>query len=326
MEIDRKLQERWLDTVWGHLYGDGGALASPAQIRREGLDRERVRQAELAAVVAAERELDALRQGRSLAGQGRDAVAVGDVQRRREQEAAAAPGPGSAGAVEGALREHERSLNLRRIALQVEAEILAQAPPQLSSRQLNPQWLQRWRTLAPAVYGDALRRLWARALVAEVAQPGRLQLAVLDLLAHIGEEDARCIELLAGYSFGAFLFDARGRYFSRELHGHWLHIAVELGLLQSGAGRLHLHSAGEPLLLVCGRRALQVGGLDEAGVQLPVLRVTGLGRQVFSVCRGESDLAYLLDVAAWLRGTGASVALGDWRARDGHFLKRLDLP
>ena len=326
MEIDRKLQERWLDTAWGHLYGDGSALASPARIRRDGLDRALIRQAELAAIAGAERELDALREGRLRAGQGRGAVAVGDIRHRGEQATAPSGFGRTAPNDERALRERGRDLNLRRIALQVEAEILAQAPPQLSSRQLNPQWLQRWRTLAPAVYGDALRRLWARALVAEVAQPGRLQQAVLDLLAHLGEDDVRCIELLAGYSFGAFLFDARDRYFRRELHGHWLHIAVELGLLQAGAGRLHLHGAGEPLLLVCGRRALQVAGLGAAGLQLPVLRVTGLGRQVFSVCRGESDLAYLLDVAAWLRATGASVALGDWRARDGHFLKRLDIP
>lgn len=343
---NQQMQELWLDKVWMYLFGDSGGLTTPRQIRREGLDRARVRRAELAAIEATERELAGLRSGQKVVGYGGqvvDAVAVGDVPMYSfiEQPAvdedrifAQLTRPQtlfSSVASEVGSRDVERSLNIRRIALMAEAEILNSNTLQaLSEREIGAHWLQRWRQLAQDIHFAELQRLWARVLVREVAAPGRYGLATLETLGMIGERDIAGIELLARYVFGEFIFDARGRYFRPHLHEIWLQKADALGLLHPiDAQRfvnLHSHAGNEqePLLLVNHRRALQLSGLSPEGVPLPILRLTATGKQIFHLCGGDADMAYLLDLAAYLAERGVNVALGEWQPLRRHFEKKID--
>lgn len=342
---NQQMQELWLDRVWLYLFGDGVGLVSPRQIRFEGLDRARVRQAELEAIETTERELAGLRTGKKMVGYGGhviDAIAVGDVPMYgfieqpavdEDQIFAKFTKPQnlfSSVAHEVSNREVERSLNVRRIALLAEEEILGSHAMPLFEREVSTHWLQRWRQWAQDVHYVELQRLWARLLVREVAAPGRYSLATLETLGAIGERDIAGIQLLARYMFSEFIFDARGRYFQSQLHDVWLQNAEALGLLHSLDTQryVNLHSqAGEeqePLLLINHRRALQISGLDAAGVQLPVLRLTAIGKQIFQLCGGDADMAYLLDLAAYLSERGSKVALGEWHALRRHFEKKID--
>jgi hypothetical protein len=346
MLMNQQTQELWLDRVWMYLFGDSGGLTSPRQIRCEGLDRTRVRHAELEAIQVTERELAGLRTGKKMVGYGGrvvDAVAVGDVPMYgfieqpavdEDQIFAQLTKPqkllGSV-ANEVGNRDLERSLNIRRIALFAEDEILkSHALQSLSEREVGAHWLQRWRQWAQDVDCIELQRIWARLLVREVAAPGRYSLATVETLGAIGESDIAGIQLLARYVFGEFIFDARGRYFQPQLHDVWLQKAQAAGLLHPIDTQRHvnLHSqAGEeqePLLLISHRRALQIVGLSAAGVQLPVLRLTAIGKQIFQLCGGEADMAYLLDLAAYLSERGAKVAVGEWHALRRHFEKKID--
>ena len=344
---NQQMQELWLDKVWLYLFGDSGGLTTPRQIRREGLDRARVRQAELAAIEATERELAGLRSGRKVVGYGGqvvDAIAVGDVPMYGfiEQPAvdedrifAQLTKPKNlfdAVAHEVGHRDVERSLNIRRIGLLVEEEVFKSYTLQsLSELELGAHWLQRWRQCAQDVHYPELQRLWARLLVREVVAPGRYSLATLETLGAIGEHDIAGIQLLARYVFGEFIFDARGRYFQPQLHNVWLQNAESLGLLHpiDALRHVNLHSqAGdgqEPLLLINHRRALQLSGLSVTGVPLPILRLTAIGKQIFHLCGGEADMAYLLDLAAYLSEQGVKVALGDWHSLRRHFDKKIDV-
>lgn len=344
---NQQLQELWLDKVWMYLFGDNsGGLITPRQIRREALDRLRVRHAELAAIEATERELAGLRSGQKVVGYGGhvvDAVAVGDVPMYsiieqpsvdEDQVFAQLTRPQNlfgAVAAEISNRDVERSLNIRRIALLVEDEILkSQALQPLSEREVSFHWLQRWRQWAQDIHAPELQRLWARLLAREVAAPDRYSLATIEALGAIGERDIEGIQLLARYVFGEFIFDARGRYFQAQLHNVWLQNAEALGLLHPVDAQRHvnLHSQSgdeqEPLLLINHRRALQLSGLDSAGIALPVLRLTAIGKQIFHLCGGEADMAYLLDLAAYLAEQGVKVALGEWHSLRRHFEKKID--
>ncbi len=343
---NQQMQELWLDKVWMYLFGDSGGLTTPRQIRREGLDRARVREAELAAIEATQRELTGLRSGRKVIGYGGqvvDAIAVGDVPMYgfieqpavdEDQIFARLTKPQQlfdSVANEVGHRDVEHSLNIRRIALFAEDEIFKSYTLQaLSERDVGAHWLQRWRQCAQDVHHPELQRLWARLLAREVAAPGRYSLATLETLGAIGERDIDGIQLLARYVFGEFIFDARGRYFQPQLHDVWLHSAETLGLLHpiDTLRQVNLHSqAGdeqEPLLLINHRRALQLSGLSSTGVPLPVLRLTAIGKQVFHLCGGEADMAYLLDLAAYLTEYGVRVALGEWHPLRRHFEKKID--
>lgn len=346
MLLNQQMQERWLDRAWSYLFGDSGGLVTPGQIRREGLDRARIRQAELAAIVAAEQELAGLRSGQKVVGYGgrvTDAVAVGDVPMYSfierppvDQDEVFARTSQTQQlldtvAHDSGQRDVERLLVIRRVALFAEEEILASYSLQpISEQEIGAHWLQRWRQCAQDSRHPDLQRLWARLLVREVAAPGHYSLALMDALGAIGERDLAGIELLARYVFGEFIFDARGRYFRPELHDAWLATAESLGLLQPIATHryVNLHPQSgeeqEPLLLINHRRALQLTAIRTAGVSLPVLRVTPLGKQLFRLCGGEADMAYLLDLAAYLTEHDVKVALGEWQPMRRLFEKKFD--
>lgn len=343
---NQQMQELWLDRVWMYLFGDSGGLITPGQIRREGLDRARVRQAELAAIETTEREMADLRSGRKVVGHGGqvvDAIAVGDVPMYsfieqpavdEDQIFAQFTKPQNlinSVAHEVSQRDIERSLNIRRIALLAEEEILgSHALQPLAEREIGANWLQRWRQWAQDIHSPELQRLWARLLAREVAAPGRYSQATVETLGAIGDRDIAGIQLLARYVFGEFIFDARDRYFQPQLHGVWLQSAESLSLLHPIDTLRHvtLHSQigdeQEPLLLINHRRALQLSGLDVSGIALPVLRLTAIGKQIFQLCGGEADMAYLLDLAAYLAERGVSVALGEWHPLRRHFEKKMD--
>jgi len=348
---NQQLRDRWLDKVWMALFGDSEGLVPPGQIRREGLDRERVRAAELAAITATERELAELRRGRKVMGRGGqlvDAVAVGDVPMYSFIERPAVDGDAifarftnpehllDSVISEAAHRDLERSLNIRRTALLAEQEILAgYAFSALADTDISSQWLQRWRRLAQDVHHIELQRLWARILVREVAAPGRYSLATLDTLGTIGEHEIHGILLLARYVFGEFIFDARGRYFQAELHGIWLSSAANLGLLHpiDAPRHLNLHAQinepshphdQQPLLLINHNRAIQLSAIKQEGVPLPVLRLTAVGKQLFQICGGDADMAYLFDLAAYLTERNVKVSLGEWQPLRRHFEKKFD--
>ena len=351
---DPQTQEQWLDRVWALLQGDTGSLATPGQIRREGLERAQVRAAELAAIDAAAEELAELRSGRKIRGRDGvliDAAAIDAVPMYSFIEAAPVDRDAVAArfgnpeqlldAVIGETdrRDLERSLNIRRIALLVEQEVLdgyLRAP--LAGAEVGSQWLQRWRQLAQDARGAELQRLWARMLAREVAAPGRHNLATLEALGLIGEREVHGVLWLARYVFGEFIFDARGRYFRDDLHGTWIENAASIGLLHAvdAPRRLLLHArpaqADEstpaeqprPLLLINHNRALQLSELGSVGVPLPVLRLTAVGRQLFPLCGGASDMAYLLDLADYLRERNVKVALGEWQPLHRRFRKRFE--
>lgn len=334
----------WLDSLWDELFVDGGGLLSPRQIRSDGLDRERVRAAELATIEATERDMEQLRSGRMLrdvSGQMVDARAVGDlpmfgfIERPPLDDDALLARVSRPDAVLRSTvdsieqRELRHALNLRRIAIMAEAEICAHAGPvRLSRTRPGSHWMQRWRQHAQQVSAPEMQRLWARLLIHEIAAPGRYPLAVIDTLARIDERDLPGVRLLASCSFRDFLFDARRRYFARELHEPLLRQATELGLLQADGKRFSLllkprRNAESARLLICNNRALQVGHLPMEGLPLPVIRVSEVGKQIFRLCDAPADMAYLLDMAAFLQQCGAEVAMGDWHARARQFNQRV---
>ena len=346
----RALQARWLDKLWQQLFdGDSGGLLSPDQIRREHRDWRQVRQLEMALILEAERDIALIHQGRKrLDPQGNlidvalpEQVAtldiiVDDLVRENLDLGRASPSQMLRSAVnQVGVRDLERSLNLRKLAILAEAEILATNPGTISPHPVSAEWMLRWRDLAQNVFNPELQNLWARLLVGEVARPGRYPLGILATLGQCEARDLEALSIISKYVLGEFIFDARGRYFKQLTHQPLFDVLADLGLIQDAGpgGQVHnLQSQRQDSFLLqldCHQKALRITHPQPAiTLELPVLRLSRIGRELCALVGGEADVAYLFDLGLFCKAAGFTVALGECPVTapgERHFNQRLIL-
>ncbi|WP_169714036.1 DUF2806 domain-containing protein [Oceanicoccus sagamiensis] len=323
---------QWLDKLWQCLFdGDAGGLMSPGQIRREHRDREHVRQIEMAAILQAEQELNGIHTGKKrLDDNGNlvdtpsvDLVATHKIIENSAIEQGLDIGLDSPAAMirsvvkELSVRDLERSLNLRKIAILCESEILLSEPQPVSHQPVNAEWMTRWRESAENVFNPELQVLWARALILEVAQPGSFNLGVMAALLQLSVDDLEVVKIASKYAFPDFIFCGPGAYLSTDFHQGMFEIMEDLGLLSSAATTVSLASHSNEqfrLLLPCQNKALQIEhSLANKSLSLSVTKLTRIGKQMMKLCHSNADLAYLFDLGRTIKAQGYSVAIGDWR-------------
>ena len=321
-------QQQWLDKLWSCLFdGNNGGLMSPGQMRRERRDREHVRQLEMAAILEAEAEMNDIHQGlKALDDYGNlidtppvEAVATHSIIENDSIDQSLdlmldTPAAMIRSVVkEVSVRDLERSLNLRKIAILAESEILARSERPVSTQPVKIEWLTRWRESAQTVFNPELQLLWARMLVQEVALPGEFSLGALTTLLQFEQADIEAFRMVGHYAFPDFVYQAEG-YFSDDSHGEFFEVMEELGLLSSSPSnrtiKLVQNNALERLL-PCGTKALKITGNEAMAPKLPVYKLSRYGRQMMKLADKNADLAYLFHLAKAIKEQGFEVALGD---------------
>lgn len=344
--ISESSREQWLDKLWFCLFdGNSGGIMSPGQIRRERRNRETVRQIEMAAILEAEGELNGIHQGLKMLdeyGNLVDTPPVDTVATHRIIENTAIEqhldiGLDTPAAMirsvikEVSVRDLERSLNLRKIAIQAESEILACPLRAISNVPINAEWMIRWRESAEHVINPELQALWARALVLEVAAPGSFTLGLMSTLLQLNKEDWEVIRIAAKYAFADFIFDATDSYFNTDVHQSMFDVLEDLGLLIANPARKVIKSTDRSqflALLTCRHKGLKLTHRDaNKDLLLSVFKLSRIGRQIFSLCDSEADLAYLLTFARQLQADGYAVTLGDleFKGNRTDFVARMTL-
>ena len=327
---DNAGKEQWLDKLWVCLFdGNSGGLISPGQIRRERRNRDQVRQLEMQAILRAEADINGIHDGtKSLDDSGNlvDTPTVEEISTHQVIENSAieqgldlgleTPDSMLRSVVrEISVRDLERSLNIRKIAILSESEILAAESRPVSRQPINAEWLNRWRESAENVFHAEAQLLWARILVLELAQPGSYSLGSLTALRQLSHDDLQVLRIVGKYAFPAFIFDARG-YFDNETHTPWFELMEDLGLMNHSCVVLDLKTQPTQdgaLYLPCGNKAIRVSGIESLErVRLPIFKLTRIGRQLFPLVAQEADMAYLFKLAKLLREQGCGVELGDW--------------
>lgn len=323
--------ERWLDKLWESLFdGNTGGLMSPGQIRREHRNRDQVRQAEMSAILHAEQELTDIHRGiKSLDDNGNviDTPKVGDVVTHKIIENTSIErdldvGLDTPGAMirsvvkELSIRDLERSLNLRKIALLAESEILHSSVQVISSSPINAEWLERWRGFSASIFNPEMQPIWAKVLVLELAHPGTYSLGLLSTLMQLNGNDLEMVRIMAKYAFPDFIYYAEDGYFSADLHDGLFDVMEDLGLLSTSSVNKTLSSESKQyfeLILPCTGKALKFTHKDASKkLQLPVLKLTRVGKQVVMLLENKADLAYLFDLARNVKRLGYDVTLGDY--------------
>lgn len=332
---DRQLQARqqWLDRLWQALFdGEYGGLMSPGQIRRERRNRGKVRQLEMAAILEAEAEINAIHSGsKALDDHGNvidtphvDPVATHSIIENSQLDteldvSLLSPASMLQSAVrEVSVRDLERSLNLRKLAILAESEILQGDVDPLSQAVINAEWVMRWRQSAQDSYSPELQVIWARMIAMEVASPGRFSRDTILKLSQLDRNDLDKLSLLAKYAMDEVIFDARNDYFDTRFHRSLFEDLEELGIFSSIGGANLLKNFASLSqdryvhLLSVGRRGLLLTTEDRRAVfTMPIIKLSRTGRQLLTLCSAETDLAYLNRIGQFAKQQGFQVCLGE---------------
>jgi hypothetical protein len=333
------LKAQWLDKLWLHLFdGDGGGLMSPGQIRREHRNRDDVRRAEMAAIMEAEQEVNSIHKGlKTIDENGNlidtpkpEQISTHLIIENTAVEQNLDIGLDTAAIMlksvvkEVGVRDLERSLNTRRMAIQAETEIIASPPVIVSSKPVNPEWIRQWRILSQDVFHLQQQALWARLLIREIAQPGKYAIGLLNALRQLNNDDIDSTAIVAKYSLGEFIYNASGSYFQADYHDQLFYTLEDIGLIAGGLDddqHKTLKSTEADRfyhLLISGNKGLEVTAPDHRlTLSLPVIKLSRIGRQLIDLFTGESDMAYLFDLARTIKEQGFEVTLGGWDSEAG---------
>ena len=335
--------DQYLDKLWQTVFGKGErGLAAPEDLRRRNLDRRTVRARELREIARVLRELQALHEGRlRIDRAGKLAEAGDDELAEHIRLNPVIVNAGYDDPVENldtarllrhagrthAMRAVRRDVSVRHIAILAEEECRNLPLENISSVQVDPDWMVRWRDGAQDAVSVQLKRYWARLLAGEVLKPSTYSVRTMEFMRTISRRDLEMMNICARFCFDGFIYRSPGSYFSELLHVPMFEQLEELGLLRGVYGRpesWQLKSTtadGFRAILPCGRKAIFVEGGDASDdFRLPVYRLTRFGREVFSLSPADADMAYLMAVANELKKHGFQVRLGDWVSESGQGL------
>jgi hypothetical protein len=209
------LGEKLLIKLWETLTKDGiGSLASPWQIKREGKAHAEVRRDEMLMLAQAEVEAEQIKLGKKkLLDDGRlielscpknyedhsvdyigrpEPTIILDsfsdkIEQKRKAEAI------------------QQEININKTIGLVEEELL-HSHQEPSEKEVDSDWLSRWRDHAKSTNSEELRQIWARTLAGEVKSPGSYSLRTLEFIKNLSQEEAMAISKLGQFAVGRYMW------------------------------------------------------------------------------------------------------------------------
>lgn len=102
-----------------------------------------------------------------------------------------------------------KQINLGKSILHAETEITADDP--IPEKEVEADWLYRWKEYAEKFSTDDMQLLWGKVLAGEFKRPGAFSYRALEVLSNLSKEDAEDFLLLCSLSFSysglVFVFD-----------------------------------------------------------------------------------------------------------------------
>lgn len=310
--------EALLIKLWETLVEKGvGGLLEPWQIKRKALAQTEARGTELVALAEAQREADDIRSGRLKLADSRYALALpfqgGKLEPTRGRPAIEVS---TSAIFSDALR---REVNVAKAITYAEYVLKddRQNPPE---RDIDPDWLYRWRDYAGAVSSEELQSLWGRMLAGELKAPGAYSYRTLDFIKNLTVDEARKIERLSRFVITDFiprsqeaLLGDEGIAFSDLLE------LQNLGVISGVTSGLSITLKSDrddrffQALRSHGRILLVRHEDPKKEVTIPALSVTALGRQVLRLGKFNPHEKYLQAVAEEFKKLGATVSIANYR-------------
>jgi Protein of unknown function (DUF2806) len=316
--------EALLIKLWETLVEKGvGGLLKPWQIKREALAHTDARRTELVALADAEREADEIRSGRLKLSNSRYALALSPPVtpakdlRKTALEGRSPVEVSTSALISDALR---REVNVAKAITYAESELKddSQKPPK---RNIDSDWLYRWRDYAGTVSSEELQSIWGRLLAGELKSPGSYSYRTLDFVRNLTTDEAKKIEQVSRFVITNFISKEQAPLLQED--GISFSDLIELqnlGVLSGVEGALALtlkstrEDRFENVLRSHGRALLVTHDDPQKQLMLKVYLVTALGQQVLRLGKFDPHEKYLQAVGEELKKAGTVVTIGDYRA------------
>lgn len=323
------LGEKLLIKLWETLAKDGiGSLASPWQIRREGKAHAEVRRDEMLILAQAEVEVQQIKQGKKkLLPDGRLVTISGKDPATEEVDFLGRLEPTMSledfsEKIESQKKadELQQEININKTINLAEEELLrTQQEP--SDKEVDSDWLHRWRDNAKNTTSDELRQLWGRTLAGEIKSPGSFSLRTLEFIKNLSQEEALAIAKLGQFAVGRSIFKVP----LLEKEGIDLSFLLQmddLGILNGVQGgqisglELSIPSR-EPSkysnVLINRNRILLIESEDSSKkLSLGCYQISKIGAEVLSLGDFSASEAYMRAIAAMIKQKGFEVRIALW--------------
>ena len=220
-----------------------------------------------------------------------------------------------------------REVNVAKAILRAEAAALAgevgraeNETDTTADREVDDDWLYRWRDSASTVSDEMLQELWGRVLAGEVKAPGAFSLRTLEFLKNLSADEAGLIEKMAPYVIDdSYMYGGRGPDTLLERHGLTFSALLELDELGIIVRDVNFHyqvRSSQGTSLQAYNRLLLVTtitGGDEP-LDLPVHKLTPVGRQLLKLGSFSPNEAYFRAVGLDIKGKGFRVSVARYRS------------
>jgi len=312
--------ENLLIKLWESLAEKGvGSLLKPWQIRRVGRANVDLRRYEMLALADAEREVEEIRSGRRKLEKAKYILSLTEGSSGGDTKTPTVEVPllevASRAAVADAMR---KEINVAKAVLHAEADLRNDdAPP--PEKNVDDDWLYRWRDYAGSVSADDLQELWGRILAGELKSPGRYSYRLLDFVRNLTKDEAGLIERIAPFVISSVVVRENDSILAEAgVSFDKLMELQELGVL-SGIEALGLqveYSSDDTSkyvkLLACHGRGIIIQQDDPTKkFEIGIYPITVLGRQVLGLGNFSANERYLLAVGRHIKQKGFKVSIVD---------------
>ncbi|MDE0127988.1 MAG: DUF2806 domain-containing protein [Gammaproteobacteria bacterium] len=309
--------EKLVIRLWDTVERGLGGLLRPWQIRRTGRARIDVRREEQLKLAQTEQDIQDIQSGRKIFNENGQVIEVSERNRERSsQDESFLTNLVTTAQKNLISREMRSEVNVAKALLNAEAD-LQDDPQEPPDRDVDRDWLYRWRDYASEVSDAELQTLWGRVLAGEVKSPGKFSLRTLEFLRNLSKEEARQIEKLAPFVVGAdFVFKGDSSILESEGITFGLLLSLrDLRILdpQSTALKKKLESATSDKFLVglvAYGRVLVVTHEDaKREIELEAYRLTSLGKEVIQLGKFVPHEPYLRSLGRSIQNQGYKVVI-----------------
>jgi len=317
------LGEKLLIKLWETLVKDGvGSLASPWQIKREGKAHAEVRCDEMLMLAQAEVEAKQIKQGKKkLLADGR-LIELGGSDSNIDYLGRLEPTfnlDGFSQKIEQQKKAEEiqQEININKIISLAEDELL-RSQQESSEKDVDSDWLLRWREHAKNTNNEDLRQVWARTLAGEVKSPGSYSLRTLEFIKNLSQEEALAISKLGQFAIARSIFKC-SQLEKQGINFNFLLQMDNLGIIngvQASGLELSFNSRETNMFstaLVNRNQVLLIEAEDaNKKLSLECYQISKIGAEVLSLGDFSANEHYMREVGEQIKNMGFEVKIALW--------------